>query len=140
MEPLAEAVFDRTREIVRRNLSRIKLISVAGPVLRDPRQGERVLRLLRNRRDWGIEPPLLMLAVHDDEEEAASEEFRLGPTRELARLAAVRQEGHNKTVGHAIELFRREFQADADPFTVKRQSLFLTRRGGKGKPNFVSPF
>ena len=98
------------------------------------------MRLLRNRRDWGIQLPLLMLALHSEEEEAAAEKFRLGPARELARLATVRQEGHNETVGHAIELFRREFQSDADPFTAKRQSLFLTRRGGKGKPNFISPF
>ena len=52
---------DRTREIVGRNLARIKLISVAGPLLRNHEQAERVLRLLRNRRDWGIEAPLLML-------------------------------------------------------------------------------
>lgn len=35
---------------------------------------------------------------------------------------------------------RQQFDLYADPFTAKRQSLYLTRRGGKGEPNFVSPF
>ncbi len=140
MEPLTQLSNDQTREIVRRNLARIRLISVAGPILCNERQSDRVLGLLRNRRAWGIDPPLLMQAIHNDAEMAAAQQFQSGPACELARFVCVRQNGHNETVGQAIELFRREFQADADPFTSKRQSLFLTRRGGKGKPSFVSPF
>ena len=81
-----------------------------------------------------------MMAVHNEGEESAAEEFKAGPASELARFLTIRQRGHNETVSHAIELFRQQFQPDADPFTVKRQSLFLTRRGGKGKPSFISPF
>ena len=92
-----------------------------GSMLADPTS------LLKNRQAWGIEPPLLLLTAHNDNEAAAADEFRSGPARDLARFATVRQDGHIETVGHAIELFRREFQADADPFTAKRQSLFLTR-------------
>lgn len=131
---------DSSREIVCRNLARIKLITVAGPVLCDQKQRNRVLRLLLNRRDWGIKPPLLMFATHNEREQLASLEFQRGPARDLAEFVFTQQKGHNETVGHAIELFRQRFQDNADPFTAKRQSLFLTRRGGKGKPNFVSPF
>jgi hypothetical protein len=137
---LQQQLHDRTREIVRRNLSRIKLISVAGPLLCDPRQSERVMKLLRNRQDWGIEQPLVMLALHDEREESEARRFQSGPARELARFTSVWQKGHNETSGHVIELFRREFQPNADSFIAKRHSLLLTRRGGKGKPNFVSPF
>lgn len=136
-----EAVtLDRTRDIVRDNLARIRLVSVAGPLLRNESQAARVLRLLEKRRQWNIGPPLVMFAVHDDEEEAAAARFQRGPAADLARFTLRRQKGHNETVGNAITLFREEFDAKADPFTAKRQSLYLTRRGGKGKPNFVSPF
>ena len=131
---------DRTREIVRDNLARIRLVSVAGPIVRDERQTRRLLSLLNRRREWDIEPPLLSLAVHSSEEEDAAEAFVQGPGRQLGRYVIARQNGHNESVGHAIELFRKEFDPQADAFTVKRQSLILTKRGGKGKANFVSPF
>jgi DNA repair photolyase len=131
---------DRTRQIIRDNFARIRLISVAGSILSDERQTRRLLRLLENRREWGIELPLLSLAVHSQEEEDAANAFAEGAGRELARYIIVRQKGHNESVGRAIEVFRKEFDSQADPFTVKRQSLFLTRRGGKGTSKFVSPF
>ena len=131
---------DRTQEIVRDNLNRIRLLSVAGPLLCDERQAGRVLRLLCTRKRWGIDQPLVMLAVHNAEEIAAAELFQQGTAKDLARFVVKEQKGHNETVGHAIELFRSEFQEDADPFTAKRQSLYLTRRGGKGTATFVSPF
>jgi DNA repair photolyase len=81
-----------------------------------------------------------MLAVHDDDEADAAGRFQAGPAGDLARFVVKRQAGHNQTVGNAVELFRNEFVKDADPFTAKRQSLYLTNRGGKGKANFVSPF
>ena len=131
---------DRTRQIVRDNLARIRLISVAGPIVCDERQTRRLLSLLKNRREWEIDLPLLSLAVHTPEEEDAAKAFVQGFGRELGRYVIARQNGHNESVGHAIELFRREFDPEADAFTAKRQSLFLTRRGGKGKASFVSPF
>jgi DNA repair photolyase len=131
---------DRTRQIVRDNLARIRLISVAGPILCDERQTRRLLRLLKNRQEWEIEPPLLSLAVHSPEEKDAAEAFAEGAGREFGRCVIVQQKGHNESVGHVIQLFRKEFDPEADAFTVKRQSLFLARRGGKGKANFVSPF
>ncbi len=137
---LAVEAGDRTREVVRRNLARIRLISVAGPLLRHHDQSARVLRLLHNRRRWGLDAPLLMLAVHNWDEQRAARDFAAGPARGLARITVVPQKGHNQTVGNAIELFRKEFDPNADPFTAKRQSLYLTRRGGKGTAHFVSPF
>jgi DNA repair photolyase len=116
------------------------LVSVAGPIVCDERQSARLLRLLRNRRAWGIEAPLLALAVHSSEEEDAAKAFVEGPGRELGHYVITRQNGHNESVGHAIEVFRGVLDPQADAFTVKRQSLFLTRRGGKGKASFVSPF
>lgn len=131
---------DKTRAIVRDNLARIRLIAVAGPLLCHENQASRVLRLLQTRKAWGIDPPLVMLAVHDGDEAAAAEAFQAGAAARLARFSVKYQEGHNQTVGNAVELFRNEFLPDADPFTAKRQSLYLTNRGGKGKANFVSPF
>ena len=131
---------DQTRKIVRENLNRIRLITVAGPLLCNESQASRVLRVLQTRKQWGIDLPLVMLAVHDDDEADAAERFQAGPASHLARFIVKRQDGHNQTVGNAVELFRNEFTADADPFTAKRQSLYLTNRGGKGKANFVSPF
>ena len=131
---------DQTRKVVRDNLDRIRLITVAGPLLCNESQASRVLRVLQNRKRWGIEPPLVMLAVHDDDETHATARFQAGPAANLARFVVIRQDGHNKTVGNAVELFRKEFIADADPFTAKRQSLYLTNRGGMGKANFISPF
>ena len=80
------------------------------------------------------------IAVHEPKEETAAREFQDGPARQLARITTITEKGHNETVGHAIELFRNGFDRNADPFTAKRQSLYLTRRGGKGRPNFISPF
>jgi DNA repair photolyase len=131
---------DRTQEIVRENLTRIRLLSVAGPLLCDERQAARVVRLLTTRKRWGIDPPLVMLAVHNAEERGAAGSFQQGAAKGLARFVVKEQKGHNETVGHAIELFRSEFHEGADPFTAKRQSLYLTRRGGKGTATFVSPF
>ncbi|MBI3465949.1 MAG: hypothetical protein HY000_23275 [Planctomycetes bacterium] len=126
METVVVTTRDRTREIVRGNLARIKLLSVAGPILCDERQTERVLRLLRNRRAWGIEPPLLMLAIHDDEEEAAAEQFRSGTAGDLARFMSVRQKGHNETVGHQMKISacrsaggRIFFTCSFDPFAAR---------------------
>lgn len=133
-------IADQSASVIRKNMARINLLTVAGPLLCHAAQANRVVRLLENRRSWGIEQPLVLLAVHSDNEEAAAEQFQLGAARDLARYIIIRQNGHNETVGHAIELFRQHFAPDADPFTAKRQSLYLTRRGGKGKPNFVSPF
>ncbi len=131
---------DQTRKIVRENLNRIRLITVAGPLLCNKSQASRVLRVLQTRKQWGIDPPLVMLAVHDDDEADAAERFQAGPAAGLARFIVKRQGGHNQTVGNAVELFRNEFIVDADPFTAKRQSLYLTNRGGTGKAKFVSPF
>ena len=133
-------VVDQSASIIRQNMAKIKLLTVAGPLLCHPEQTQRVVRLLANRHSWGVERPLVMLAVHSDDEKAAAEQFQSRAARDLARYVIVRQKGHNETVGHAIDLFRQQFDPTADPFTAKRQSLYLTRRGGKGKPNFVSPF
>ena len=97
---------DQTREIVRENLNRIRLITVAGPLLCNKSQASRVLRVLQTRKQWGIDPPLVMLAVHDDDEADAAERFQAGPASHLARFTVKRQDGHNQTVGNAVELFR----------------------------------
>ena len=86
---------------------------------------------LKIRRSWGIERLLVVLAVHNDNEEAAAEQFQAEATHDLAPYIIVRQKGHNETVSNAINLFRQQFDPTADPFTAKRQSLYLTRRGGK---------
>jgi hypothetical protein len=140
MAPAIYPVTDQSASIVRNNMARIKLFTVAGPLLGHTAQANRVIRLLENRRAWGLERPLVMLAVHSNDEKVAAEQFQSGVARDLARYVVVQQKGHNETVGHAIDLFRQQFDSTADPFTAKRQSLYLTRRGGKGKPNFISPF
>lgn len=131
---------DRTREVVRANLGRIRLISAAGPLLTAPAACGRVLRLLGNRREWGLPPPLLLLAAHDDREERDAHAFAAGPARLLARPLVVRQDRHSQSVGTALKAFREHLDPGAGDFDVKRQCLFLTRRGGKGRPEFISPF
>lgn len=133
-------IADQSASVVRQNMARIKLLTVAGPLLCHTAQTNRVVRLLENRRTWGIERPLIMLAVHSKDEMAAAKQFQSGIAGDLAQYVIVQQKGHNETVGNAIKLFRQQFDSTADAFTAKRQSLYLTRRGGKGKPNFVSPF
>ena len=44
---------DQTHEIVRENLNRIRLLSVAGPLLCDEAQAARVLRLLNTPQAMG---------------------------------------------------------------------------------------
>ncbi len=99
-------VVDQSASIIRQNMAKIKLLTVAGPLLCHPEQTHRIVRLLANRHSWGIERPLVMLAVHSDDEKAAAERFQSGAARDLARYVIVRQKGHNETVGHAIDLFR----------------------------------
>ena len=130
---------DKTRDAVRNNMAQIKLITAAGPLLSVPAQTNRVISLLENRHSWGFVPPLVMLAVHNDNEEVAANQFILQDNK-LAEYVVVRQKGHNETVGNAISLFRNSFDPNLDPFMAKRKTLFLTRRGGKGKPHFISPF
>jgi hypothetical protein len=133
-------IADQSAFVIRKNMAKIKLLTVAGPLLCHAAQANRVVQLLENRRSWGIERPLVMLVVHSDNEQVAAEQFQVGTAGDLGRFIIIRQKGHNETVSNAIDLFRQQIDPTADPFTAKRQSLYLTRRGGKGKPNFISPF
>jgi hypothetical protein len=56
-------IADQSVSVIRNNMARIKLLTVAGPLLYHGSQAHRVVRLLENRRSWGIERPLVMLAV-----------------------------------------------------------------------------
>src|SRR5688500_13110268 len=97
------AIVDRSASVVRKNMAKIKLLTVAGPLLCHAAQADRVVRLLKNRRSWGIERPLVMLAVHSDNEQAAAERFHSGAAGDLAQYIIVRQKGHNETVSNAID-------------------------------------
>src|SRR5262249_25538313 len=68
------------------------------------------------------------------------EHFRANLVGDLADITIVRQANHNEMVQNALSHYRSEFDPDADNFTAKRHCLFLTRRGGKGTTNFISPF
>jgi rubrerythrin len=61
-----------------------------------------------------------MLAVHNDNEKAAAKQFRAEATRDLVLYIIIREKGHNETISSAIDLFRRQFVPNADPFTAKR--------------------
>lgn len=138
--PASQSVQDETARVVRENLARIRLISVAGPLLINPNACARVRRLLDNRRAWGLAPPLVMLAAGGEEEVAAAKAFRNSIPSNLVCCEIVPKNGSKQAVGLAMELFRRELDPSADRFAIKRQCVFLTRRGGKGAPEFVSPF
>ena len=56
-------ITDQSAFVVRKNMAKIKLLTVAGPLLPSAPQANRVVRLLENRRSWGIEPPLVMGSV-----------------------------------------------------------------------------
>lgn len=126
------------------NLARIQLIVVAATNLLEPQSQQRHFRLLLNRAKVNpAELPQLLLAAHSDEEAQAAHTFKLA----LSHLAepvtgevrVIRQKGHNETVGHALSWLGELFP-DASLFERKRQMLYLSRRGGKGKPQFISPF
>ena len=44
---------DLTASVVRKNMSRITLVTVGGPLLCHAAQAARIVRLLQNRRSWG---------------------------------------------------------------------------------------
>jgi hypothetical protein len=104
-------------------MAKIKLLTVAGPLLCHPAQTNRVVRLLEDRQAWSIERPLVMLAVHGNDEKAAAKQFQSGVACDLAEYVIVHQKGHNETVGNAIKLFRQQFDSTADPFTAKKNRL-----------------
>src|ERR1700677_2976137 len=132
---------NRSRQIVKDNLARIKLIGVAGSVFCDSKQKPRLLSFLYCRPTANIDVPLLMVAVHRDVEESMLETYlSVNSLNNLAHVRVVRQLDHNETVGNALKLYRSEIDANVDDFTAKRHCLFLSRRGGKGRPNFISPF
>src|SRR5437016_5520610 len=131
---------DRSRDIVRQNLARVRVVVVAGPLLASEPQRARVERLLRNRRAWGRDLPILLIATHSDAEEEIGRSFAEGAVSRVARVAVRRQAGHNESMGNAIALFQEQIDSTADVFVAKRHILSLTRRGGKGKAQFVSPF
>src|SRR5438093_10797154 len=108
-------VADQSASIIHQNMAKIKLLTVAGPLLCHPAQAHRVVQLLENRLSRGIERPLVMLAAHSDDEQAAAEQFKSGAAHDLAHYIMVRQKGHNETVGNAIDLFRPQFDPAADP-------------------------
>ncbi len=130
---------DQTTAIVRDNLAKIKLVSIAGPLLSNDSSRARVVQLLQNRRDWGNEPPVVMLAVHDEEEAGVADWFQ-GEAADLGDFVIQPQEGHNKTVGNAVSLFQNKLGPHVDVFSAKRESLHLKRQGGQGHPKFISPF
>lgn len=131
---------DSTLPIVRRNLARIKLIAIAGTALLENMQADRALAVLRNRCSWGAGSPRVMVAVHNRLEAAAAESFIRRLPIQRSRCHIVPQNGHNETVGNALRLFRERIDPHAKAWAAKRMILFLVRRGGKGKPQFVTPF
>jgi len=140
VEEVTRDTGDQSSAIIRENLGRLRLFAVAGPLLLHGEQRARVARVLANRTRVGGGEPLVMVAAHSDIERAGAEAFRADYAGRGVAVEIVQQKGHSESVGNAVRLFRERFDAEADPFTVKRQSLFLTRRGGKGKPTFISPF
>jgi hypothetical protein len=119
MESAICLIADQSASGIRKNMATIKLLTVAGPPLCHAAQADRVVRLFENRRSWGTEQPLVMLAVHNDNEKAAAKQFRAEATRDLC-YTSLSEKGHNETVSSAIDLFRRQSVPTADPFTAKR--------------------
>ena len=100
-------IVDRSTSVIRQNMARIKLFTVAGPLLCHAAQANRVVRLLENRRSWGIERPLVMLAVHNNDEKVGAERFQSGVACDLARYVIVQQKGHNEIVWRDEKLGKR---------------------------------
>ncbi len=129
---------NRTDHIAQQNLGRIRMVVVDATLLRRPEPKERVMRLLRNHERWHLDPPLVVLETHDTRETAVAEEF----TRTAKTYATFKiiQADRHRDIGEALDLFRDEIAPRDNAFEAKRQILFLTRRGGKGKPTFVNAF
>ena len=83
--------------------------------------------------------PLVMLAVHSDDEKAATERFQLGAARDLARYVIVRQRATTKRLAMLSTCFA---SSSIQPLTrslPKAEHLYLHDAVAR-KPNFVSPF
>lgn len=124
-------VADQSASIVRKNMARIKLLTVAGPLLCHTTQAHRVVRPLEHRRSWGIECLLVMLAVYNNDESIAAKQLQSGATRDLARYIIVQQKGHNETVGNAIDLFRQRFDSTAVPNGSVSTSHVVVAKGSR---------
>jgi hypothetical protein len=99
------------------------------------------MQLLRNRARCGPdELPLIVPFVGDaaGDDDAASSLNREASS--LGRVLPVFQEDFGRHVGTALEVYKEEIDPSAQAFAAKRRMLILTRRGGQGKPQFVSPF
>lgn len=125
------------------NLGRINLIGVAAPLLVIPNARNRIMQLLLNRTVVGTQRPSLMLLAHSDSEEALAHDFSVELEAAYSSLVSearvVREDGHNEAAGNAIS-YLRGLDPTARLFAIKRQMLILSRRGGKGKAHFISPF
>lgn len=125
------------------NLERINLVGVAAPLLAMPGAGARALQLLLNRTSAGSKLPTLMLFAHNDEEEVAANAWAAHLNVQhpdiVAEVKIVREKGHNEATGNAIG-YLSNLHPGSRMFDVKRQMLILSRRGGKGKAQFISPF
>ena len=121
-------VVDQSASIIRQNMAKIKLLTVAGPLLCHPEQTHRIVRLLPNRHSWGIERPLVMLAVHSDDEKAAAERFQSGAfviwrdtslfdkratTKRLAMLSTCFASSSTQPLTHSLPKGRASISHDA---------------------------
>lgn len=129
---------DPTAEIVRGNLDRIRFVAVDGRLVRSQAPALRVVRLLLNYRRWGLKPPQVMLEVHNPGEAKAADVFR----RQCEGLVhfEIVQAARHRGIGQTLQRVQGQIAPGCSLFDAKRQTLFLTRRGGQGRPNFVSAF
>ena len=131
-------IADQSASIIRQNMAKIKLFTVASSLLCHPARAHRVVQLLENRRSWGIERPVVMLAVHSDDDQAAAEQFKSGAAHDLAHYIIVRQKGHNETVGNAIICFVR---SSTQPLTrsLPKDRVFTSHGAGYGEVELRQP-
>ena len=129
---------ERTDDIVQKNLARIRMLVVAATLLLHQKSRDRVMRLLRNYQRWELEPPWVVLEAHNTKETAAAENFSLA-AKDCAQFEIV-QTDHHRGIAEAVKRFQNKLAPKDSAFEAKRKILFLTRRGGQGKPNFIKPF
>lgn len=131
---------DASAQVIRDNLDCIQLVAIHAVLLQSDSSRERIHRFLSNRLSCGKSPLVLMLVCLNDEQRSVAVQLQSTYADKVRMVRIVQQSGYNKTVGNALKLYQEVFGQELKAFEIKRHCLFLIRRGGQGKPQFVDAF
>ena len=129
----------QTTEICQRRLNLVRLVSVDGRLLLDQSPRSRILHLLDNYHHWGLAKPLIMVAVHNEVERDAADDFQAS-TNKCGTFHVVLQGRYNERRRNAVRLYWQHVDPTAKDYRLNRGILHLVQRGGAGQPRFIDYF